>query len=182
MEIAAAILLVISVVVCWTLNFAGLPGNWLVVCLSAAYASFLRGASRLDVSWAVVGLLLLMALLGEAIEFAAGALGVAKLGGSKRGAALAVVGSLVGGIVGMFVGVGIPIPVVGSLLGAMLLAGCGALAGAVAGEQWKGRDWDESLKIGQGAFWGRLVGTLGKTLVGGFMLVLVFLALLFKGI
>ena len=182
MEIAAAILLLIGALACWALNFVGLPGNWLVVCLSATHAMFVQSGSRLDVSWVVVGILLLLAVLGEIIEFAASAMGVAKLGGSRRGAVLAVVGSVAGGIAGMFVGVGIPIPVVGSLLGAMLLAGCGALAGAVVGERWKGRAWNESLQIGHGAFWGRVLGTLGKALVGGLMPVVVLLALLLEGI
>ena len=182
MEIAAAILLLIGALGCWALNFIGLPGNWLVTCLAAAYAMFVQSASRLDVSWGVIGVLLLLALVGEGIEFAASALGVAKSGGSRRGAALSMVGSLVGGVAGVFVGVGIPIPVVGSLIGAMLLAGCGALVGAVLGEQWKGRDWDTSLQVAHGAFWGRLLGTLGKVLVGAVMPVIVLLALLFEGI
>jgi uncharacterized protein YqgC (DUF456 family) len=177
MEIAAAVLLMIGVLICWALNFTGLPGNWLLICLAAAYAVFMGSESQLGIGWLAIVLLLALALAGEAIEFLAGAVGVSKSGGSKRGAALAVVGSILGGIAGMFVGAGIPIPVIGSLIAAMLFAGFGALAGAVAGEQWKGRDLDESLRIGQAAFWSRLWGTLGKALVGAVMVVLVLLAL-----
>ncbi len=72
-----------------------------------------------------------LAMLGEAIEFAAGALGVGKLGGSKRAAALAVVGSLVGAIGGMFVG--LPIPIVGSVSHRF----CSAASERVLGRLWR---------------------------------------------
>ena len=45
------------------------------------------------------------------------------------------------------------------------------------GEQWKGRDLNESLKIGEAAFWSRLLGTLGKAVVGVAMLLVIALAL-----
>ena len=114
--------------------------------------------------------------MGNCSEFLAGALGVTKAGGSRRGAALALIGSLAGGVVGLFVGV--PIPIVGPLFGAVLLAGVGAFAGAIAGEHWKGRDFDESLKIGQAAFWGRLLGTVAKTAVGAIMVGVVLVSMI----
>jgi uncharacterized protein YqgC (DUF456 family) len=86
------------------------------------------------------------------------------------------VGSLLGGIVGLFV----PIPVIGQIVGPIVCAGLGALAGAVIGEQWKGRDLDESLNIGHAAFWGRLIGTLGKILVGCVMLALIIVSLIIR--
>ena len=81
-------------------------------------------------------------------------------------------GSLLGGIAGIF----IPVPVVGSIV----CAGLGALVGAVIGEQWKGRDLDQSLSIGHAAFWGRLIGTLGKVLVGCVMIVLILVGLIIR--
>ena len=168
--VLSAILLVVVAFACWALNVIGLPGNWLIVALAATYAYFMPDERRLDISiLSVVGLLAL-AVLGEAIEFLAGALGASKAGASKRGMALALVGSLMGGIAGIFV----PIPIIGPIVCASL----GALAGAVLGEQWKGRDLDESLSIGQAAFWGRLIGTLGKILVGCVMLVLIVASLI----
>ena len=114
--------------------------------------------------------------MGEVVEFVAGALGVAREGGSKRGAALALAGSIVGGIVGLFVG--LPIPVLGPVLAALLFASLGALAGAVAGERWRGRTWTDSWSIGKAAFRGRLVGTLAKAAVGLVMIAVVAVALL----
>ena len=55
---------------------------------------------------------------------------------------------------------------VGSVVAAVLFAAIGALLGAMLGEQWKGRELGESWQIGQAAFWGRLLGTLAKSLIG----------------
>ncbi len=172
--VLSAILLVVAALACWALNVIGLPGNWLVVAVAAIYAYFMPDERRLDISlWTVLGLLALAAV-GEAIEFFAGALGASKAGASKRGTALALVGSLVGGMVGFFA----PIPVVGQIVGPIVGASVGAMVGAVLGEQWKGRDLDASLNIGHAAFWGRLIGTLGKILVGCVMLVLIIASLI----
>ena len=57
-----------------------------------------------------------------------------------------------------------------SVVAALLGASLGAMAGAVAGERWKGRTLDESMEVGNAAFWGRLLGTMGKTLLGGVMI------------
>jgi hypothetical protein len=174
---ALAVLLVLAIVVCLALNLVGLPGNWIAVGLAASYAYFVADDTRVDIGLATVIGLLILAAIGEAIEFLAAALGATKAGGSKRGAVLALGGSLGGGFIGLFVP--IPIPVVGSVIGALVFASIGALFGAVLGEQWKGRDLDESLKVGHAAFWGRLFGTLGKVLVGCWMLLLVVSALFF---
>jgi uncharacterized protein YqgC (DUF456 family) len=122
-----------------------------------------------SIPWAYVGVLVGLALLGELIEFIAGAAGVGKLGGSRRAATMAIVGSLVGAIVGMVVGLPIPIPVVGSLIGSILLGGIGAAVGALIGERTTGKGWDGSMKIGLGAFVGRIFGTLGKSLCAAVM-------------
>ncbi len=175
MSVVWAILLVLVLAVCWILTLLGMPGNWFMVAAAAGYALLVPAESPLSIGWATVIALLVLAAIGELLEFLAGAAGVAKAGGSKRGAALALVGSIVGGVTGLFVGV--PIPVVGPILGAVLLAGGGAFVGAVLGEQWKGRDIDESMKIGQAAFWGRLLGTAAKSAVGAVMLVVAGIAL-----
>jgi uncharacterized protein YqgC (DUF456 family) len=174
MSVVGAILLLLVALILWALNFLSLPGNWLVLLAAGIYAYFIPSEMRTDVSWWALSALLVLAVLGELIEFAAGAVGTAKAGGSRRGAALAVVGSLMGGIFGLFVA--LPIPLVGPILGALLFGGLGALGGAVLGEQWKGKDLDESLRIGQAAFWGRLFGTLGKVLAGAVMLAVLLVA------
>jgi uncharacterized protein YqgC (DUF456 family) len=150
----------------------------LAILLVGVYAYFMPAERRVDIGWGVIIGLLVMAVLGEVIEFLAAALGATKAGGSKRGAVLALIGSLLGGVMGLFIP--IPPPVIGSMIGALLFASLGALGGAMLGEQWKGRDFDESLRVGHAAFWGRLLGTLGKVLVGCVMLVLVVAAVLLR--
>jgi uncharacterized protein YqgC (DUF456 family) len=82
---------------------------------------------------------------------------------------------MAGGVAGLFIG--FPLPPIGPVVGALLLASLGAFLGALVGEQWKGRKLDESFRIGQAAFWGRLFGTLGKALMGALMIALIVVAL-----
>lgn len=151
-------LLFAALAVGWLLTLVSLPGNWLIVGAAALYAWATPDGTRWDLSWQLVGVLAVLAVVGEVIEAVASAAGVRKHGGSRRGALLSIVGSLVGAIVGTGA---VPIPVVGTLLGACV----GAMLGAVLGETWKGTDPDAIDRIGRAAFWGRLLGSLGKLLV-----------------
>jgi uncharacterized protein YqgC (DUF456 family) len=162
----------------WVLNVFGLPGNWTNCVAVALYAYLIPSEHRVWVSWWVVGAVLLLAILGEVVETFASAAGTAKVGGSRRGAVLSVFGSFIGGIAGIFIG--FPIPVVGSLIAVILFAGVGALGGAMLGEFWKGRDWDTTWQVGEAAFWGRLLGTVGKIALGSVIVVLVLFALVWK--
>ncbi len=171
-----AFLLLLLVLFGWVLTLLGMPGNWLMVAAVIGYVLLVPTQSPLGIGWGIVVVLIALAALGELLEFLAGALGVAKAGGSRRAAVLALLGSLVGAIVGLFVA--LPIPVVGPILGALLLAGVGAFVGAVLGEQWKGRGLGQSCRVGQAAFWGRLLGTVAKTAVGAVMVGTTLVALL----
>jgi uncharacterized protein len=153
------------------LNLFLLPGNWLVVIQSALFAALIRGANGAGISWGMIALLLVLAIAGEVVEFAAGAAGAARLGASRRGVVLSMVGAFVGTMTGL--AMGIPIPIVGSVLAAIAGGALGAFGGAYLGEQWKGRSHEEGLAIGQGAMWGRLGGTAGKLAIGVVMVVLV---------
>jgi len=175
MEYLAAICLAGVLAVSWVLQLLGLPGTWLIVAAAALYAWLVPADAWTAIGWWAVGFLVALAVLGEILEFVAGALGVTKVGGSRRGAVLAIVGSLAGAIVGLFVG--LPIPVIGSLVSAVLLGGLGALAGAMLGEMWKGRDFDTSLTVGKAAFVGRLLGTVAKLVICTLMVVVTLGAL-----
>ena len=170
-----ALLLIVVLLASWSLNLLGLPGNWLIVAITAVYAYFVPAESPGAIGWKPVLAILALAVLGEILEFAAGAMGVAKLGGSRRGAVMALMGSLIGGVVGMVVG--LPIPLVGSVAGAVLFASVGALIGAIVAEWAQGRSFGESWRIGKGAFWGRLLGTLAKAGIGAIMIAAVVVAL-----
>jgi uncharacterized protein YqgC (DUF456 family) len=174
MSILTAVVFVLALFVGWMLQLVGLPGTWLIVAVAAAYAWLISPEA---IGWPAIATLVVLAVVGEVFEFLAGALGVASAGGSRRGAVLAIMGSIVGGIVGIFAG--LPIPVVGSLAGAVLFGAVGALVGAVIGETWKGRDLDTSLDIGKAAFVGRVLGTAAKIIVCTLMVVVAVAALVF---
>lgn len=171
------LLLFIALATGWVMTLLSMPGNWLMIAAATIYAYFMPDDSRYDISWTTIGILVGLALLAELLELAAGAMGAARAGGSKRGAVLAAVGSMVGALAGAFIG--LPIPVVGPVIAAILFAGLGALGGAMLGESWKGRGLEESWKVGQAAFWGRLLGTLAKTTLASAMVAVAVVAALF---
>ncbi|HVW36948.1 MAG TPA: DUF456 domain-containing protein, partial [Pirellulales bacterium] len=171
-------LLLITLIAGWLMTLLSLPGIWVMVAATATYAYFSQG-SPYDVSWITVGVLLGLAVLAELLEFAAGAVGAAKVGGSKRGALLAIVGSMIGALFGAAAGTAIPIPLVGSVIGAVAGASLGALAGAMLGETWKGRTLGETWKVGHAAFWGRFLGTVAKTTIASAMAAIAAAAALF---
>lgn len=176
MTIFFALLLIVILLACLALTLFGMPGNWLIVAVTAVYACLKPAGSPAAIGWQPVAVLFVMAVLGEIVELLAATMGTAKAGGSRRGAALALVCSVIGAVVGIFVG--LPVPVVGSILAALLFAGLGALGGAMLGERWAGKDWNASWQIGKAAFRGRLAGTLGKMFLGVMMVVVVIVALI----
>lgn len=169
------LVMVVAVGGSWFLNLFGLPGNWCILLIAVLYELFAPDG-RFELSWTMIGILAGLAVLGEALEFAAGAVGVRRTGGSRRSAAFSLAGSLVGGILGA--GMGLPIPIVGSVVGVLVFAGLGALVGAVLGEHTQGRELAGSLQVGAAAFVGRVCGSIGKSIVGAVM-VAVFLTSLF---
>ena len=174
MSMVWACLLVIILLAGWLMTVLGMPGNWLMVAAVVGYVLVVPEDSPVAVGWPVAIAVGVLAAVGELLEFLAGAFGVAKAGGSRRGAVLAMLGSIVGGILGLFIGV--PIPIVGSIVAALLFAGLGALAGAMLGERWYGRSLGRSWQIGKAAFWGRLLGTFAKTVVGAVMVIVAIIA------
>ena len=138
-----------------------------MVAATGLFAWLVPKSSAVTLGWGTVIVLLVLASIGELLEFLAGALGVAGAKGSKRSAVLAVVFSIVGSFLGLAVGA--PVPVVGPLVAIILFSGIGALVGAMLGEFWKGRGDDEALRVGRAAFWGRILGTVSKILVGSMM-------------
>ena len=142
------------------LTIIGLPGNWVMAAIAAAMTFYAADSQVYAMSPLALGCVLALAVLGEVIETAAGAAGVKRLGGSRRAAVLAIAGSMIGAIAGLFIGS--PVPVIGSVIVSLLLGGVGAAVGASLGEKWAGRRWGEVASVGYAAFWGRLLGTVGK--------------------
>lgn len=162
-----AVLLLALNVAAWTSNIFTLPGNWFIIGFTTIFAWLLPSEDRASVSWICIGGLLVLAIIGEIIEFFASAAGAAKHGASKRAVILSLIGSLVGSFAGVFLGAWIPI--VGSAIGAIVFGSAGAFAGGYWGEQWRGNQHDQRVAVAQGALLGRLFGTFGKLIVGAIM-------------
>lgn len=130
----------------------GLPGTFVIVGASAIYG-WMTGFQAL--TWGTVGLLLIMALVGEVIEFASTVMG-GKEQPSRRVAISAVLGAIVGGIFGVpfFFGVG-------ALFGAL----GGAFAGAWLAATAEGHSHDRAVRHGFDALRGRLLGFIVKTAI-----------------
>ncbi|MEX0717522.1 MAG: DUF456 family protein [Planctomycetaceae bacterium] len=169
-----ATLFVVVCVLAWAANLFALPGNWGIVVAAALFALGLGVVEGRGIGWWAVMWLLALAVVGEIVEFLAGAAGAKRLGGSRRGMALAVVGAVVGSVTGAIIG--IPVPIIGPIVAAVGGGAAGAFAGAYLGEQWKGRTSADSVEIGKGALIGRLLGTVGKMAIGAIMLIVATIA------
>ena len=173
-----AILLLLLNIGFWLLNLLTIPGNWLVLIGTALFVWLYPYPEESGgLGWWVIGGMFALALLGEIIEFAAGAVGAAKQGASRRAMVMAIVGTVIGSLVGA--GAGIPIPVVGPIIGALGGGALGAFAGAWIGETWKGKTAQETFNVSKGAMIGRILGTVGKLLCGSIMIVLMIIDLIF---
>jgi uncharacterized protein YqgC (DUF456 family) len=166
-----AIALVFACGLAWLTTLVALPGNWLIVGCSALFAWLVSYDSSRGLTWTTVAFLAGLAVLGEIVEFAAGAAGAAKQGASKRGIALSMVGALVGSVAG--IAIGLPILVIGPFVMALLGGAAGAFFGAYLGEAWKGQPHEARIAVGRGAFTGRIWGTVSKLAVGAVMLAIV---------
>jgi uncharacterized protein YqgC (DUF456 family) len=143
-----------------------LPGTWLMV-LCAATLEWLNPGEFMF-SWTVLFVAVGLAALGEVLEFLLGAAGTRRAGGSKRAAALAILG----GFVGAILGTALPVPIVGTVIGACL----GAFLGSLGGDLWAGRTLFQSYVAGRGAAVGRFWGTLAKLTVGGIIFIVLGVA------
>jgi uncharacterized protein YqgC (DUF456 family) len=164
LDVAIAILLSLIAIGGWMANILGLPGNWVIVATAIGCAWWVPETRFWNLGWYLAAAILVVALIGEALEFAASAVGASRLGGSKRGVVLSIVGSITGAILGL--SVGSVVPIVGNIIASLLLGATGAFLGAMLGERWAGKDWNASIEIGGAAFWGRLLGTVGKAVCG----------------
>ena len=153
----------------WVGILLNLPGTWLMVLVTAVLKWWQPEYVR--VSWTVLGVAAGLAVLAEVLEFVLGAAGSRHAGGSKRAAALAILGSLVGGIAGT----AFPVPLIGTVIGACL----GAFLGSLLGDLWAGRPLFPSFEAGWGAAMGRFWGTISKLAIGAVIVVLLALAAFF---
>lgn len=137
-----------------------LPGLWTMFLVAGACMLWRPEV----ISWRAVTTIAVLGIISEAADFLASAVGVKKLGGSKRGALGSIIGTMLGAIFGTVL---IPIPVLGTILGGILGAGAGALMVERTVVQMS---WRDSMKSGGGAAIGRTVSIfvkIGLTLAAG---------------
>lgn len=154
MATLAGIILSVGCLLGVALTVLGLPGTWLMVLAALGVEAWHPEL----LSWNAIIAAAVLALAGEIAELLAGAAGAKKAGGSKRAAIGAIVGGVLGGLVGT---VAIPIPIVGTILGAALGSG---LAAAGLELTLDGKSTAHIRNVGVGAFIGRLIATVLKTM------------------
>lgn len=146
-------LLVVAQVLGLMLIPFGLPGTWVQVLALAGFAYWTRFAT---VGWGTVFVALGLAVVAEVLEFWLGGRYAQRYGGSRR----AGWGAILGGLAGAFVG--LPVPVIGSVIGAF----AGAFVGAALLEMTARSEWRAAVRVGWGAFLGRLVAVAMKSGIG----------------
>lgn len=109
-----------------------------------------------SLSFALIGIVLALAFVGEILESWLGFRYAKRYGGSSRSGW----GALIGGIVGAIIGV--PVPVVGSVIGAFL----GSFAGAALFEYTASRQVYAATRAGWGSVIGRAAAAATKIALG----------------
>jgi len=141
-----------------------LPGAWiflgLALVVELADGLYLPVGQRTTFSLPVWITGLGLATLGEALEFLAGAIGLRKGGGSKRGFVGALLGALLGAL--FLTPLFAFVPLLGVFAGVLLGTFVGALLGELSRE---GSSVRTALRPALWAALGRLLGTTGKVVL-----------------
>ncbi len=168
--ILVALIFFVLGLVCVAIVILGLPGTWIMLAL-AVFIEICDGVylnpdhQPTFPLWLLIGCAVL-ALIGEILEFNAGALGAKKAGSSNRG----MIGALIGGFVGAIVGAPFGL-IIGAFIGAVLGTFIGAILGELTAPLPPTTDVEnhsttnrvrESIKPATGAVIGRVLGTLSK--------------------
>ncbi len=144
------------------LTSLGLFGTWLILAACVVYG-WATGFS--DVTAQLLGILFLIAVALEGIEFLMAVKLAERMGASRKASWAAVGGTIIGGIIGTSF-----LPIIGSLIGAML----GAFLGATLLEMLRGSSPDVIAKSGRGALIGRGGALIIKT-TGAIVMVVIAL-------
>lgn len=172
-----ALLCILFLVISLGLSASGAPGNWIMLVIASFYSWLMPSESPYNFGILIILIVLILATVGEILEFFTGAVSTKKAGGSKRGMWFSVIGSIIGSFVGIFVG--IPVPIMGSLIAALVFSGIGALLGAYYGEKVEGKKSKEAWKIGMSSFTGRILGSLFKLICGFIALICITISMFF---
>jgi uncharacterized protein len=133
----------------------GLPGLWVIMAEAIVFAlvtDFARG-----IGWWDLIALLVMAGAAELFEFLITMRGAEKSGGSRAAGWWAIVGGILGAMAFNWV-----VPVLGALVGAFI----GVFVGAFLSAYYQENDFEKAMKVGAGAFRGRMGAVLVKEAFG----------------
>lgn len=169
-----ALLLFLVNLTAWASILFLVPGNWIMVFVSALFYLFMPDQNGKGLSLTVLVIAILLAGLGELVEALGSSAGAAKKGASRRAMILALLGTFLLSVIGATVATPV-LPPLGTILGAILGGSVGAYLGAYAGEVWKGNLEVDRMEIGRAAFVGRLLGVVGKLAIGVVILVMLTL-------
>jgi uncharacterized protein YqgC (DUF456 family) len=145
------------------LTSLGLFGTWVILVASVIYG-WVTGFSEITLQ--VIGILALIALALEGVEFLLAVKLAEKMGASRKASWAAVVGAILGGIWGTAI-----FPIIGSLIGALV----GAFLAATLLELLRGKSPSEVAKAGRGALIGRGGALVVKT-IGAIVMVVIILS------
>jgi len=151
---AVNIFLIIILFAGVSLTMVGLPGNLLVLLAALGYG-YWEGFVHLNTKllWILCGVF----LIGETVEFIAGALGAK----SKKASGWTITAALCGAVAGSIVGTSF-LPLAGSFLGAML----GAFAASYAVEYFLTRDAAKAISVARSVMCGQIIGMVVKFSLG----------------
>lgn len=139
------------------LQVAGLPSNWIVLGMIAVWKLIDPWGSALGLTWLFIVVMVLIAIVGELLEWAIQIRFGRRYGSTTKGDIGGIIGSIIGAIVllPLFFGLG---AVIGALAGAYL--------GTLVMELAQSRRTGESHKAAWGATMGRSLGMAMKLGLG----------------
>ena len=130
----------------------GLPGTWIIAAAAVGYSILVPHS----IGTFTIVCLVVLAFVGEAIEWVLTARYTKKYGGSRRASWGAVIGGMVGAVIG------VPVPIVGPVIGAF----AGAFVGAFAFELTAGTGGGAATRVATGALIGRALAAAAKVGIG----------------
>ena len=153
-------LFILLLFIAWGSNLLSLPGNWINLLLLALWKWTHAG---MEAGLWFFLLLLLIAGIGELLEFFSQSVSARKYGGSSKGSWGALLGAFIGAILGAPIFMGL-----GSIPGSI----AGAFAGSLLVELAYKKSFSSAIKASKGAMWGRIFGIVAKASLGMLILAL----------
>src|SRR3989304_4172262 len=126
----------------------GLPGNFIILADSLLYGWY--GGFK-EITHKVILILIILAIVGEVLEYGLGILGAKKRGATK--------GAIIASIIGAFLG---------------------AFGGAFLLEYLQGKGVNQAIESGWGAFLGRVGGAISKGFIGIMMIIITIVSVVGK--